>query len=78
MSPLALYGVLAAMVLFGIAYDVVKESNGDERIICVFRSSDGRALQSQRPDKPAADNFNGTSSSTDADASEPVKLTVLE
>ena len=60
------------------AYDVVKESNGDERIICVFRSSDGRALQSPRPRKPAAENFNGTSSSTDADASEPVKLTVLE
>ena len=39
------------------AFDVVKESNGDERIICVFRSSDGRALQSQRPDKPAAEIF---------------------
>ena len=31
------------------AYDVVRESGGDERIICVFRSAAGRALQAPEP-----------------------------
>ena len=36
------------------AYDVVKESDGDERIIAVFRSAAGRALQEPELNRIAA------------------------